>query len=621
MKEKRSPSKKTAILIAAAVILVIALIIATVFCVKIITNDQIYPNVYIAGFDVGGLTRDEAADILRQSIDSTYGAKTLTVEYPDRTLEFTPDVVNATLDATTAVDSAYEFGRYGNLFSRVAAYLKSSRSAVAFTVNTGLTFDEDAIDALIAEHAENAHIDVIPSSVEVKEEEHYLEVQIGSTGVDIDQDLLHRAVMTALQNCEFDPISMEYVLTPYTALDLSKVYQELYTAVSDAYYDAETHEIVEEQKGYGFDLAAANQEIAMAKDGDVIRVDLEVIEPEVTKEHLESIYFSDVLSSFSTGNLGSANRVNNISLACEAINGTVLAPGEVFSYNDVVGQRTAEKGYQEAGAYANGQSVQELGGGICQVSSTLYNSVLYANLEIVSRTNHMFTVSYVDLGMDATVSWSSPDFQFKNNTEYPIRVDAKVENYQVVISIIGTKTDNIKVEMSYEILSTIPYTTTTTSDPDKVNGTGRTGYNVVTYRHLINTETGEEISKTIEAYSNYSKTDIVVYQKTLDQEIDTRHDEMTTTSKPDTKPEKEPEETQKPEESEESDVPDEEAKQDKPADNPTADGDSVPDDDTSASDSPQDTPDTPASDADQTTGGNDSTPPEVEGSTGDVSGT
>lgn len=512
MKKKKNLSRKAVVLIVAAVVLALAIIAATVFCVGIAASDKIYPNVYIASFNVGGLTKDEAVDMLNENIASTYGSTTLKVEYSDRTIEFSPEVVNASLDATSAVTSAYEFGRYGNLFSRVASYLKASSSKVAFTINTGLTFDEEAISALIAEHAKDAHVEAVPSKVEVFKEENYLEVQIGSTGRDIDQELLKSVVMTALQNCDLNTISMEYATTPYTMLDLTKTYQELCTAVCDAYYDAETHEIVEEQIGYGFDLSAANQKIAQAKDGDVIRVDLEVIEPEVTKAQLEEIYFSDVLSSFSTGNLGSANRVNNITLACEAINGTVLAPGEVFSYNNTVGQRTAEKGYKEAGAYANGQSVQELGGGICQVSSTLYNSVLYANLEIVSRTNHMFTVAYVDYGLDATVSWPGPDFQFKNNTEYPIRIEAKVENYQVVISIIGTKTDNIEVKMSYEILSTIPYKTTTTTDPDKANGTGRTGYNVVSYRHLIDGDTGEEISKTVEAYSNYSKTDVVVYK-------------------------------------------------------------------------------------------------------------
>ena len=137
----------------------------------------------------------------------------------------------------------------------------------------------------------------------------------------------------------------------------------------------------------------------------------------------------------------------------------------------------------------------------------------------------MFTVAYVDLGMDATVSWPNPDFQFKNNTDYPIRIEASVQGGYCVISLIGTKTDNIKVEMSYEILATIQPTTIVTEDPSEVNSKGRVGYNVVTYRHLIDGDTGEEISKTLEAYSYYSKTDVVVLKQELEQEINDRLEE------------------------------------------------------------------------------------------------
>jgi len=207
------------------------------------------------------------------------------------------------------------------------------------------------------------------------------------------------------------------------------------------------------------------------------------------------------------------------------LNGTVLAPGEVFSYNGTVGQRTTEKGYKAAGAYVGGKSVTEVGGGICQVSSTLYYSTLMANLEIVSRTCHMFTVSYMRLGMDATVSWPNPDFQFRNNTDYPIRIEAKVEGGMCKISLIGTKTDNIEVKMTYAILSEIPFTTVITEDEDEVNDVGRTGYNVVTYRHLINSETGEEISKTVEAYSYYQKTDIVVLKEDIEEDINQKLEE------------------------------------------------------------------------------------------------
>ena len=350
-------------------------------------------------------------------------------------------------------------------------------------------------------------------------------VLTGTTGLDIDQDALYTAISTAVLTNNYEPITIDYLKTSYPALDLSSIYNDIYVAVADAYYDNETHELVPEQVGYGFDLAAANQQIAMAADAEILTIALTHVQPETTKAQLEEIYFADVLGHFETSGLGGSNRVNNITLACQALNGTVLAPGEVFSYNGTVGQRTTEKGYKAAGAYVGGKSVTEVGGGICQVSSTLYYSTLLANLEIVSRTCHMFTVSYMRLGMDATVSWPNPDFQFRNNTEYPIRIEAKVEGGMCKISLIGTKTDNIEVKMTYAVLSEIPFTTIITEDEDEVNDVGRTGYNVVTYRHLINTETGEEISKTVEAYSYYQKTDIVVLKEDIEQDINQKLEE------------------------------------------------------------------------------------------------
>ena len=525
MGKKKKLSTGAIALIVAAVILAILIIVSAAFMLYVGTMDRIYPNVYIAGTNVGGMTTEEAAEALTQHVEQLYGSSTLTVELPDRTIEFPPEMVKATLNADEAVRSAWEFGRYNGLFSRASTYLKALRSDTAFTVNAGLSIDEAAIQAYIAEVAAEVHADMVKSVADVHKDEDYIEVTIGTSGIDLDQQALYETVTAAILEVNFEPIPFDYTETPYPALDLSSIYNTLHTSVADAYYDAEAHEIVEEQIGYGFDLAAANQKIAMAEDGEVIRIALEEVQPQETKAHLEEIYFADVLASFSTSGLGSYNRVNNITLACEALNGTVLAPGEVFSYNQTVGQRTKERGFLEAGAYVSGKSVSEVGGGICQVSSTLYYCTLMANLEIVSRTNHMFTVAYVNLGMDATVSWPNPDFQFRNNTEYPIRIEANVSGNTCNISLIGTKTDNIKVEMSYEILATIQPTVIVTEDPEEVNDHPRVGYNVVTYRHLIDGDTGEEIEKILEAYSYYSKTDTVILKEKLEEEVDNKWEE------------------------------------------------------------------------------------------------
>jgi len=525
MEKKKKLSTAAIVMIVAAVILGLMIIAVAAFSIFVATSEDIYPNVYIAGVNVGDMTQEEAIAALDAKIQSLYGTSTLTVQLPDREETFPPEVIGAKLSSNEAVVSAWNFGRTGNVFQKAIAYVKAWRSEVAYTVNAGLSIDEAAIRARIAEIAEATHVDMQESIYDVKESENKILVLAGTTGLDIDQEALYGLISNAVLTNNYTPISVDYIKTAYPALDLSPVYNDVYVPVADAYYDNETHELVAEQVGYGFDLAAANQQIAMATDGQLLSIALEHVQPATTKAQLEEIYFADVLGHFETSGLGGSNRVNNITLACEALNGTVLAPGEVFSYNGTVGQRTTEKGYKAAGAYVGGKSVTEVGGGICQVSSTLYYSTLMANLEIVSRTCHMFTVSYMRLGMDATVSWPNPDFQFRNNTDYPIRIEAKVEGGMCKISLIGTKTDNIEVKMTYAILSEIPFTTVITEDEDEVNDVGRTGYNVVTYRHLINSETGEEISKTVEAYSYYQKTDIVVLKEDIEEDINQKLEE------------------------------------------------------------------------------------------------
>ncbi len=196
--------------------------------------------------------------------------------------------------------------------------------------------------------------------------------------------------------------------------------------------------------------------------------------------------FADTLASKTTTLTDNDNRNNNVSLAAQAINGLVMYPGETFSFNGTVGQRTAGKGYKEAGAFANGQTVYEIGGGICQVSSTLYYCTLLADLKIVARDCHMFPVSYLPLGMDATVSWGGPDFKFRNNTDYPIKLVTYVDGLSLYVAIKGTKANDHTFELFNDIVDTNDYQTIekesdeVTSRREEVSGV--TGYTVDTYR-------------------------------------------------------------------------------------------------------------------------------------------
>ena len=146
------------------------------------------------------------------------------------------------------------------------------------------------------------------------------------------------------------------------------------------------------------------------------------VAPEISAASAKEKY--KTISSFTTNTTANQNRNTNVRLAAEAINGTVIKPGQEFSFNGTVGQRTEAKGYKGAAAYNNGEVVQEIGGGVCQVSTTLYNAVFKAGLKISSRRSHTFEPSYVTPGRDATVSWDQPDFKFINNSSTAIGLRA-----------------------------------------------------------------------------------------------------------------------------------------------------------------------------------------------------
>ncbi|GAA0181736.1 VanW family protein [Clostridium sediminicola] len=228
---------------------------------------------------------------------------------------------------------------------------------------------------------------------------------------------------------------------------------------------------------------------------------IETLAAKITGESLRTINSS--IGSFSTRYTNSgANRSSNIALATKAINETILMPGEVFSFNDTVGQRTREKGYKEAHVIVNGEYVDGLGGGICQASSTLYNVALLAGLEIVERHHHTYPSSYVPVGQDATVDYGNLDVKFKNNGEYPIYISAYTQNKQEYFTIFSNgnlnKTEKKiwndiykKYPASYKIIedSNLPKGT------EKIDKKAHTGYKVKVYRVTyengvkINTET------------------------------------------------------------------------------------------------------------------------------------
>ena len=341
-----------------------------------------------------------------------------------------------------------------------------------------------------------------------------LVITMGMPGMAVDVDSIYDDILDAYSFAEFlvKVEAAEPNATPEEP-DLEAIYEEVYIAPVDSTVNFQTFETIPGSYGYGFDIEAAQQLVDAADYGQTVEIPMEYIEPEI----VDDVLFRDVLGECETPHNANANRNNNLRLACEALNGVVLQPGETLSFNDTVGERTAKRGYKPAPAYSGYKLTDSLGGGVCQVSSTLYWCSLLADMEIVDRINHGLPVTYMDYGLDATVSWGGPDFKFKNNTNFPVMIQAETTDTHVKMQILGTEERSHYVEMESVITSIVEPDTVYEeydSDSEYYNGQvlegGSTGYYVKTYKCKYDRETGEQLSREFEVQSIYYAVDRVV---------------------------------------------------------------------------------------------------------------
>ena len=259
-------------------------------------------------------------------------------------------------------------------------------------------------------------------------------------------------------------------------------------------FDFSTHEfeLSDAQSGTYVDAEALYAEAAelLASGGGVIAVEIQEVKPEVGNEDISS-EFGMITQALTNASSSSTNRLTNLTLACAAINGTVVQPGETFSFNDTVGERTKAKGYKKATVYQSGEVSEDIGGGVCQVSTTLWNAAMKADCEIVERHEHSRPVSYVDKGKDATVSWTSQDMKFKNTSDYPMYIVAYVSsNKRVYCEIYGKLLpDGMYIKIEAKTTKTISpgdpvmtYNSLLAKGQTVTVSEARTGYRAVAYR-------------------------------------------------------------------------------------------------------------------------------------------
>ena len=500
-------------IIAGSVVVVLA-VVYIILCVVAGSSKTLPGGTTVNGIDLSGQTDAQAQDTLTQAFETMtavngrdYSSVTLTPD-PEGDATYTVELSDILVyDPAAAVNQAFGY-RSGNFLTRGWRFL-SVLSGQEYYQYPGIESRSALADAV--EQSGILEMNTVVESTWTLGEE-TLDVNMGVSGVSVVKDALVEAIADYVVNDTAIVCPLEE--TKPAPLDVQAIHDEVYAEPANATLNVaedNSYTIVESVRGVDFDVTAAEGLVAQAGEGALVQIPLNRQEPAIDTANLQECLFRDVVGKYTTNVSGSSNRKGNVKLCGEKINGTILLPGEEFSYNNVVGQRTAEAGFKEAGAYLNGVEIQELGGGVCQGSSTLYCAVMYANLEVVNRRCHSFISSYVPLGMDATVSWGGPDFVFKNNTDYPIMVVAKYANSKLTVEIHGT----VLEKFSVKILQGKPaYVAKTREEiPDDtlyvgeevVEDKGHTGCKVQTFRAVYDAD-GNLISKTEEAYSSYIMT-------------------------------------------------------------------------------------------------------------------
>ena len=337
-------------------------------------------------------------------------------------------------------------------------------------------------------------------------------------GEKLDGGALRTLLEQRLAARDLSPAECVYQERQAAALDVQALHDELEGKTVSAVCDKATGRPTQSHVGVTFDVAAVQSQLDAAAPGAEFLADAEVQFPTVTTEELETAMFRDVLGTSTTKCAGPWGRHQNIRLAAKAINGNIYNPGEEFWYNAAVGQRTEARGFQPAAAYSGGRTVTSIGGGICQVSSTLYYATLLSDLKIVLRYAHMFDPGYMPVtGCDATVSWGGPDFAFRNDTDYPIKIVTSYndDTNELTVTIMGTRVNDNYVVMTNQFLSYSEFKVVYKEDESVSPGDqvvdqyGHNGYEVRTYRNVYDGD-GKLLRSTVEATSDYDRGDKII---------------------------------------------------------------------------------------------------------------
>jgi vancomycin resistance protein YoaR len=499
-------NKKT-ILIALLIFFFVELILAGTFIGSTLAYDKIYKGIYVNDVYVSGLTQNEAQALLRKTYEPRFKDMQIIIKSSNKQDEVKPNEIVDSLNIENAVNNAFNEGRKGNFISRILRITETASQGK--TIPLEYTINEGKVQQLIGKYYLRVKKDLVQNSYQIHEDK--IIVTMGGHGINLDEAAFRQKLVEKIDSLESGVIEIPVSIVKPDLLDIEQLHKKVYVKEKNATYQVKDYRlnIIPQVIGRDFDVDNAKKLLkAQTEEGRIFEISLSLTYPKVYEQDVKKTLFKDELSSFSTKYRLDGKRSENVRLAATSINGAVLAPGDVFSYNEVVGERSAIRGYKEAHVYVGGRITDGIGGGICQVSTTLYNAVLFADMQVVNRRNHNMTVSYVPPGRDATVAYGGVDLKFKNNYKNAVKILSSAVSGKLSIKILGVEENpSKKIEIETEIVQTYPYKETVVKDPTKpvgytkVEQKGMNGYKANTYKIIkIN---GKTSSRTLISTSKY----------------------------------------------------------------------------------------------------------------------
>ncbi len=510
--------------------LAIAGIIAAVIAICLVAfaltnklNDKVYSNIYLNGVDMSGKTRDEVSKYIDEYMKKI-AEKQVTIKNGEKELIIvTADSMDLMIDKNTMLVKVMAYGRdknkniVTNNLDIIKAYFEKQN------VDLEYYYTENKLANIADEAILEIDERVKDDTYTVDKDTNTLYITKGAKG----KRIIATEFKSNLLETMLDETSTVYEVKLEDAerkeLDIDVVFADVHKDAKDAYVDESVKPAVYYKHEFGTtfdkeDLRKVLEKEENKAEGKVIKYKLTTTQPKVTIQELTKTLYKDKLGSYTSDFSNSdANRASNVRLAAKMLNGTIVMPGETFSFNKTMGDcGLASRGFKSAAVFKNGKVVKEIGGGVCQLSSSLYVATLYANLGIVARSQHALPVGYVPVSLDATVYYPYTDFKFKNTRNYPVKISATTTtNRRLVVTIYGTKEDiEYDVKLTSWVTEWISPKVQKQNDSSILEGKTKTiqkgakGYKSVAYKTV--SLKGKVISKTKLSSDSYGATPTII---------------------------------------------------------------------------------------------------------------